>query len=102
MSENRPRGRKRRRRSNTKSASPSRDVDLAAARVAEAREALRQAEQELAEVEEQAVRESRPPTDLTMGHVLDETLRWVRRFPVAGVIAAGTIGFLLGRTGRRR
>ena len=45
--------------------------------------------------------ESRRGGSLTLGDVLDGTLNFVRRHPGAGVLAAGLLGFLLGRSTKR-
>lgn len=77
------------------------DVDAAMARIAEARRALGEAEVAFGS----AVREQDEPCEgadgLTVGDVVDTTFKFVRRHPKLGVLAAGVVGFLLGRAWRR-
>ena len=66
-----------------------------------AREALRNAEELYAQQQEntadgQSLLESR-----TLGSVIDDTLRLVRRHPGTGVVASSAVGFLIGRITRR-
>jgi ElaB/YqjD/DUF883 family membrane-anchored ribosome-binding protein len=37
----------------------------------------------------------------TLGSVIDDTLRLVRRYPGTGVVASSAVGFLIGRITRR-
>ena len=66
-----------------------------------AREALRNAEELYAQQQEntadgQSFLESR-----TLGSVIDDTLRLVRRYPGTGVVASSAVGFVIGRITRR-
>ena len=66
-----------------------------------AREALRNAEELHARQQEntadgQSFLESR-----TLGSVIDDTLRLVRRYPGTSVVASSAVGFLIGRITRR-
>jgi hypothetical protein len=53
--------------------------------------------QSLERVSQQAAR----ARGVTVGDLVDGTLEFVRRHPVAGLLAAGIAGFLVGRTTRR-
>jgi hypothetical protein len=76
-------------------------IAAATAAVEQARAALDQ----LHDAGEQGVdatgQASRHTGALTLGDVLDGTLNFVRRHPGAGVLAAGLIGFLFGRSTKR-
>lgn len=77
------------------------DLEAAVARIAEARRALGEAEAAF----RSAGREESEPlgkaSGLTVSEVIDSTSEFVRRHPKVGVLAAGVIGFLLGRSLRR-
>ena len=60
--------------------------------------ALRRAQQAYEQTCETAAEQAAKTRAVTVGDILDGTLEFVRRHPAAGLLAAGLIGFLLGRS----
>jgi ElaB/YqjD/DUF883 family membrane-anchored ribosome-binding protein len=76
-------------------------VHVAASAVEQAREALNRAEAEYREsLDHMAARAARARA-LTVGDIVDGTCEFVRRHPAAGLLTAGVLGFLLGKSMRR-
>ena len=67
----------------------------------QAREALHRAEEAYRRSRQSVTDESSRARAVTVGDILDGTLEFARRHPVTGLLAVGTLGFLLGRTTRR-
>lgn len=84
-------------------ASDSQEADLRAeASVLEqAREALHRAEEAYRRSLHRVAGETSRARGVTVGDILDGTLEFVRRHPVIGMLAVGTVSFLLGKTTRR-
>jgi ElaB/YqjD/DUF883 family membrane-anchored ribosome-binding protein len=76
-------------------------VAEAAAAVDKARTVLNRAQQTYEQARTKAERQAEKARALTLGDILDGTLEFVRRHPAAGILTAGLIGFLLGRTKNR-
>ncbi len=76
-------------------------VTAAAAAVAQAREALRQAQEHYDEAYAAASAKQEHVHDASVGEFIDSTARCIRKFPLPSVIAAGVAGYLLGKLFRR-
>ena len=79
----------------------SAEVESAASVVRQAREALQHAEDAYRHSLEQVSQQAARARSLTVGDIVDGTLEFVRRYPAAGLLAVGVVGFLLGRSTRR-
>ncbi|HAA71073.1 MAG: hypothetical protein CMJ70_10545 [Planctomycetaceae bacterium] len=66
-----------------------------------AREALRNAEEFYARQQDNKADDQSPLESRTLGSVIDDTLRLVRRYPGTGVVASSAVGFVIGRITRR-
>ena len=77
---------------------PKDQVAAAEAAVEKARAALQQAQHAYERTCETAVEHAKKTRAITVGDMLDGTLEFVRRHPATGVLAAGLIGFLIGRS----
>jgi hypothetical protein len=66
-----------------------------------AREELLRAEETYRRTLERAAAGAHQARDITVGDMLDGSLEFVRRHPVAGLVAVGVISFLAGRATRR-
>lgn len=89
------------------SAEPGRPDDQAA-KLRSAADAVRCAEAELQKAKEcytklrdQAAAQLKAMRQKTLGNVIDGTLATVRKYPVAGAILAGLLGFFCGRLFRK-
>lgn len=92
------------------SPSPSRDdpqADQAAAAgnedtiLEQAREDFLRAEDVYRRTLERVASGANRARDVTMGDIIDGSLEFVRRHPVAGLLAVGFVSFLAGRATRR-
>jgi hypothetical protein len=77
------------------------EVEEAAACVQQAREQLRAAEAFYRELREKAGQKIEQARGKTVGDVMDTILNTTRKHPVPSLLAAGFLGFLLGRLFRR-
>lgn len=66
-----------------------------------AREELLRAEETYRRTLERAAAGASQARDITVGDMIDGTLEFVRRHPVAGLLAIGVVSFLAGRATRR-
>ena len=66
-----------------------------------AREALRNAEELYSQHQDDVAGDQSSSETRTLGAAIDETLQLVRKYPGTGVVAASTVGFLVGRITRR-
>ena len=66
-----------------------------------AREELLRAEETYRRTLERTAAGASQARDITVGDMIDGSLEFVRRHPVAGLLAAGVVSFLVGRATRR-
>ena len=78
-------------------AEQSPEVKNAAEAVCNARAELERAEQLYQKVRQEAVEQLKKVRETTVGDLIDGTLDVVKKHPAAGLIAAGAIGYFLGR-----
>jgi hypothetical protein len=77
------------------------EVQAAAAYVQHAREQLRAAEAFYHELREKAGQKIEQARGKTVGDIMDSILSTTKKHPVPSLLAAGLLGFLLGRLFRR-
>jgi hypothetical protein len=83
---------------------PAEQPDLSASDetvLEKAREELLRAEETYRRTLERAAAGASQARDITVGDMIDGTLEFVRRHPVAGLLAIGVVSFLAGRATRR-
>ena len=73
------------------------EVRCAAEAVRMAKAELDKAEQLYQKVRQEAVEQLQKVREKTVGDLIDGTLEAVKKYPAAGLIVAGTVGFFLGR-----
>ena len=72
-------------------------LEAAASDLEQARAALWRAETSYRRARRAMAEQTESGQDLALGELLDGALALARRYPAAGLLTAGTIGFLLGR-----
>ena len=78
-------------------AEESPEVRGAAEAVRMAKAELEKAEQLYQRVRQEAVEQLQKVREKTVGDLIDGTLEVVKKYPAAGLIVAGAVGFFLGR-----
>ena len=77
------------------------DLDAAEEAVRRAKEQLKDARRRYWQVRRQAVEQLKQIREMSVGEVVDGTLKQVKRHPGPSVLVAAGIGFFLGRLCRR-
>lgn len=76
-------------------------VEAAAAAVRQAKQQLKEARQAYWQIRRHAVERLKEVREMSVGDVVEETLKQVKRYPGPSVIVAALVGFFLGRLFRR-
>lgn len=77
------------------------DLDAVMARIAKARRALSEAEAAFQSAAGRDAERSGPMPGWSVGEIVENTSEFARRHPKFGLLAAGAVGFLIGRVTRR-